>query len=249
MAGRCRGASVGSGWPRPGPGSAGSRRSARVIGRLVVGPAPRAPVVAAGLVLAGHGVDSARSPRRPTTTVRVNRTWVIDTGAAAARVGAAAGETTGVVGGGQPGAHPARAPGRRSGSTRRRPTARPRPRRPRWRAARCGGTAGAEGCSSASWVVAGGHRARAEVGRERGAEREQRRPQVTRHRRRTREGTAQPALLGDLVGADLAGDQVAVPRPLAVHAASRPAAYSVSSSPWHCTRIASVIRFLRRGGG
>ena len=280
-------------WPRPGPGSAGSRRSARVhrasrgragptdssrrvrararwswggfcpldeatravvtapsrsaIGSSAGGPR-RAPVVAPGLVVAGHGVDSARSPRRPTTTVRVNRTWAIDTGAAGAEW--VPWRAT------RPGpwrwparCAPARVSGRPSGSRRRRPTARPRRRRRRWRAGRCGGTGGAEGCSSASWSWPVGSRPRAEVGRERGAERQQAttagRPASTAHRRGRCAAGAPGRPRGRRPGRRRGGG----PTPTAGPAGRRPAAYSASSSPWHCTRMASVIRSPRRGGG
>ena len=183
----------------------------------MLGSPPRAPVVAAGLVLAGHGVDSARSPTRPTTTVWVSRTWLIDTGAAAARVGAAAGETDRGRGGGEPGARAHRHRG--DGEA------------PRGGGGQPGGSGGDDGRPQRAAVARGG----------RGVQQGQlvvaapapgagprsvasaaprasrRRAQVTRHRRGTGERTAQPTLLGDVVGADLAGDEVAVPRPLAVH--------------------------------
>ena len=75
------------------------------------------------------------------------------------------------------------------------------------------------------------------------------RAQVARHRRRTGEGAAQPALLGDLVGAEPGRRRGGGPTPTAGPAGRRPAAYSASSSPWHCTRMASVIRCPRRDGG
>ena len=80
--------------PRP----AGSRRSAgSPDDSSCSGRTPRAPVVAAGLVLAGHGVDSARSPRD-----RRPRSGSADLGVGTCRGGPGtdgteAGETTGVV--------------------------------------------------------------------------------------------------------------------------------------------------------
>ena len=144
---------------------------------------------------------------------------------------------------------PARASGRPSGSRQRRPTARPRRRRRRWRAGRCGGTAAPRGAAAPAG------RGRRDAGRgprsvaSAAPSASSDRPQVARHRRRTGEGAAQAALLGDLVGAEPGRRRGGGPTPTAGRAGRRPAAYSASSSPWHCTRMASVIRSPRRGDG
>ena len=235
-------------WPRPGPGSAGSRRSARVHRASRRSGRP-------------HGLQSSRPgscslvmgwilparPRRLTTTVRVNRTWAIDTGAAA-RVGAAAGETTGAVGGGQPGAHLHGCRVRPSGSRRRRPTARPRRRRRRWRAGRCGGTAAPRGAAAPAgrgrWRPVAG-RGRSPARRRAPAATTAGRPASTAHPR----GHCAAGVPGRPRGRRPGRRPGGGPTPTVGPAARRPAAYSASSSPWHCTRMASVIRSPRRGDG
>ena len=184
-------------------------------GRLVGRRTPRAPVVAPGLVVAGHGVDSARSPMRPMTMMRVTCAWVKDTGATGARVGAAAGETTGVVAV----ARPVRTPPGTGATVRLHAAAADRPAAAaaitvarsalRWQG-------GARGGQQPQGVVARRDRTRAQVGRECRAEGQEARTQVTGHRRPTGERAAKATLLRDVVGAGLAGDEVTVPRPLPV---------------------------------
>ena len=187
-----------------------------------------------------------RSPTRPTTTGCRSRTWVKDTGAAAA-----AGRGRG--GRRRPGrwrwrgrGAPRRRRVRRSGSRRRRPRARRRPRRPRWPAEALRWQGGAGGGEQPQRVAAA-RPPRAARGRPPRAvpRASRRRAQVARHRRGPGERAAQPTLLGDVVRAGLAGDEVAVPGPLPVQG-SRPAAYSVSRRPG--TARASRRSYDPRGG-
>ena len=206
------------GWPRAARGVCGiSAVCAASPGARRPRPAPRAPVVAPGLVLAGHGVDSARSPRRPTTTVcgqphlgeRHRRSGGAGRGSGGRR--RPAGVAVASAGRTPPGtgatvrlqAAAADTPAAAAATTVARSAL-------RWQGGR-------RGCSRAQRVVA----ARAPAaGRGRPPARRpsasRRRAQVTGHRRGTGERAAQPAFLGDLVGAGLAGDEVAVPRPLTV---------------------------------
>ena len=202
---------------RAAPASPAGPRSGDLRGRRRVRPVPGAPVLAPGVVLAGHGVDSACRPRRARTTDCVSSTGEIpDVSTETVRDGAAAGATAGVVA------------CRRGGAGRARPGSDPEgPGRGRRDPGRCGGDDGRPQraavarrcgrCEQPQRVLrAGRDRARPGIRRHRRAEGEQCGAQVTGHRRCPGERAAQAALRVDGVRADPAGDEVAVPGALPV---------------------------------